>query len=217
MSEKLTEIGQMFESRNNLSQMERILLNRNRQETGSVTPVDYEKSLEQLEVTEEELEIEEERKIFREMLIGRTHSESEIKLSKPPVSQETLPETGKTETWAVPADWSATNDRSSTVPIEENLPIKTTIPVETESEMWFPTPQIEFEDTGNFSTNSEPEEIPGRGRYFETGNFDEGDEYYEQTGEMYHEHTRTVFPDGTVVNNIITGTEIFNHLKIRKS
>ena len=121
MSEKLTEIGQMFEARNNLSQMERILLNRNRQETG--TPVDYEKSLEELEVTEEELEIEEERQIFREMLIGRTQSESEIKLSKPPVSQETLPETGEIETWAVPADWSATNDRSSTVPTE-NLPIK---------------------------------------------------------------------------------------------
>ena len=55
--------------------------------------------------------------------------------------------------------------------------------------MWIPTPQIEAEPDGDGSG-----EIP---------------EGYEPAGDIYQEHIRTVYDDGTVVNNIITGkTEI---------
>ena len=52
--------------------------------------------------------------------------------------------------------------------------------------MWLPTPQLEFEA-----------EMPGLSP-------DEPEVVYAQAGEVYQEHTRTVFDDGTVVNNIIT-------------
>ena len=91
METKLAKIGEMFEARTNLTVMERILLQKSKSEN-------FEQNLETVEIpekTDEELEMDEERNQFREMLIGgetKTEMENEVQ-----------------ENWTVPDKWNNSN------------------------------------------------------------------------------------------------------------
>ena len=84
----------MFEKRNNLTAMERILLQKSKGNllTEATETESRESAL--LELTEEEEEMEEERKRFREMLIGTQSPRerlAEPKLQEPAPVKEVLP------------------------------------------------------------------------------------------------------------------------------
>jgi len=169
LEERLNKIGQMFENRSNLTAMERILLQRKNENNEEALEADEHNDT---EPTEEELEIEEERNRFREMLIG---------------GDEVTPE----DHWAVPPQWTESMAAGFQ---HQNVqqPTGVSLSMESAEPMWFPTPQIvmqeQFESQHNENINIDNTQH----------------EYYEPAGEVYQEHIRTVYNDGTIVSNLIT-------------